>query len=163
VANSEAVLLSRAPYGKTPDSEIVCLLDTGASANLIRKDSPLVAVAKVYKHPREKKIILADGSCSDLATVDTFMFADLKLVGNVPTFRLRFDITAIGRSEVVLGVPFFEELMCCQYVVPHLLGRVHVLNYVLEHLYHRQRMVTVLSGVKHKVKTMEVTRASNAR
>jgi hypothetical protein len=64
VANSEAVLLSRAPYGNKPDREIVCLLDTGASANLIRKDSPLVAAAKVYKHAREKKIILADGSCS---------------------------------------------------------------------------------------------------
>jgi hypothetical protein len=46
---------------------------------------------------------------SDLATVDAFMFADLNLGGNVPTFRLRFDIAAIGGSEVVLGAPFFED------------------------------------------------------
>jgi hypothetical protein len=88
--------------------EVVCLLDTGATVNLIKATSTLLTNAQVLRHRVPKKLILADGSASRTATVTTYMYAALKLAGIDRVFRLRLDIAEVGGPELILGDAFFS-------------------------------------------------------
>ena len=109
VSDNEAFLVARVSVDRINFSPVACLLDTGATINLIRRDSHLLKTAKICQYTQPRKLELADGSISNFAPINTFIMATFQFGPGVPPKRIKLDIADLGGTEVILGGRFFKE------------------------------------------------------
>jgi hypothetical protein len=109
VSDNEALLVARVSVDRINFSPVACLLDTGATINLIRRDSILLKTAKICHYSQPRKLELADGSISSFAPIETFIMATFQFGLGVPPKRIKLDIADLGGTEVILGGRFFKD------------------------------------------------------
>ena len=109
VSDNEAFLVARVSVDRINFSPVACLLDTGATINLIRRDSKLLKTAKICRYAQPRKLELADGSISSFAPIETFTMATFQFGLGVPPKRIKLDIADLGGTEVILGGRFFKD------------------------------------------------------
>ena len=109
VDRNEGLLVCQISLDRVNFRNATCLLDTGATVNIIRADSPLLEGARGYAYKVPKTLLMADGTTSSRATVKEFAYATFKFGGAVAPIRVTLDIADIGGPDIILGGKFFKE------------------------------------------------------
>jgi hypothetical protein len=109
VDKNEALLICQVSFDRVNFRSATCLLDTGATVNIVRADSPLLEGMRGYAYKVPKTLLLADGTTSSRAMVKEFAYATFKFEGAVPPVRVILDIADVGGTDIILGGQFFKE------------------------------------------------------
>ncbi len=86
--------------------EVVCLMDNGATSNLISPGSSLLNKLEVQDYPYTRPLMMIDGTVSDFK-ITQYVDIDIVIHPAFGSLSVRFDLIPVDGYEILLGLNFF--------------------------------------------------------